>query len=206
MMTLVALSTVLLLKAGNYFDEKGGFSIRPCAGLNVSSVTVGSQKVSKAQLGFYGGAEVEYRINYLFGLSAGAAYSTEGGKMKKPMDYGFLAHGGDTEKWNYLEVPVLARVYLTEFLAFEGGVEPGFLLSAKEGDRDVKSKLKGTKWQIPVGIQGEYKNVTLNLRYHFCLGTVLSDETDFSVGGNNYKLQDYTSHLLTLTIGYRLKL
>ena len=203
--TLVALSAFLAVSADDYFDEQGGFSIRPYAGINVSSITVGSQEVSKSIIGFHGGVEAEYRLNYLFGISAGVGFSAEGGKMKYPMNSGFLAHGGDTEKWNYLEVPVLARIYLTEYLAFEGGVEPGVRLSAKEGSRDVKNKLKKTKWQIPVGVQGEYKNVTLNLRYHFCLGTVLSDETDFGVGGEKYKLQDFTSHLLTLTLGYRFR-
>ena len=48
--TLVALSAFLAVSADDYFDEQGGFSIRPFAGINVSGITVGSQEVSKSML------------------------------------------------------------------------------------------------------------------------------------------------------------
>ena len=38
--TLVALSAFLAVSADDYFDEQGGFCIRPFAGINVSGITV----------------------------------------------------------------------------------------------------------------------------------------------------------------------
>lgn len=142
----------------------GSFTLQPKVGINVSDMTDYSNTTSR--VGFVGGLEGEYQVSDIFSLSLGAIYSQQGAKIK---------NSDDKFKLDYINVPVLANVYLTKGLAVKLGVQPGFNVghsvtvagntvnSSKKSDDGVKS----VDLAIPVGLSYEYKNVVLDARYNW---------------------------------------
>ena len=108
-------------------NEKGQFSIKPMAGVNFSTIA-GSDDIYKYRVGFTAGAEVEYGISRVIGVSLGALYSQQGGKAdgsysKKIVhdDYEITQNAvwvtGKLHS-SYINVPVMVNFYIPSFECF----------------------------------------------------------------------------------------
>lgn len=154
MMAVMAVAAI----SANAQNEVGQFTLMPTAGINISNVTKDDEVKSK--VGFVGGAVVEYGVLNNLGISGGVLFSMQGAKFKD---------GDDSFKLNYLNIPILANYYVYNGLAIKAGVQPGFLLSAKEGDESVKDDCKKFDFAIPVGLSYEYKKCVIDVRYNIGL-------------------------------------
>ena len=178
---MMAVMAVAALTA-NAQQEAGTFSLQPKAGLNVSSL---SGDGWKAKAGFTAGVEGMYQAADKFGVSLGVMYSMQGAKVK----------GSDTKlKYGYINIPILANYYVTKGLAIKAGIQPGFMVSAKAGDVNVKSGCKKFDFAIPVGVSYEIANVVLDARYNFGLTKTIKD-TDKCKNG-----------VFQFTVGYKFGL
>ena len=173
--------------------EAGDVTIQPKVGLSIAKVTKAQD--AKTRAGFVGGAELEYHVSPMFGISGGLLYSMQGVKAKED---GVEA----TFKNDYLNIPILANVYVAEGLAIKAGVQPGFKLSSKftveaEGasaTKDLdKDAFKSFDFAIPVGISYEYANVCLDARYNIGLTSVTEGS-------------DSKNSVFQITLGYKFKL
>jgi hypothetical protein len=88
-------------------------NLQPKVGLSIANVT--DIDGTDPRYGVVAGAEFEYGVSDIFGLSAGALYSMQGAK-----------DGDATLKLDYINVPILANVYVTKGLAIKLGIQPGF--------------------------------------------------------------------------------
>lgn len=78
-------------------------------------------------------------------------------------------------KLDYINVPILANVYLTKGLAVKVGVQPGFNVGNSvtvDGNTMSSSKkdydgIKSVALSIPVGLSYEISNVVLDARYNW---------------------------------------
>ena len=131
----------------------------------------------------------------MFGISGGLLYSMQGAKVK------------DTDakmKMDYLNIPILANVYVAPGLALKAGIQPAFNLSNKVSVDGVTvdydkyapngAKVKSFDFSVPVGISYEYMNVCLDARYNIGVTKV----SDFDDAGCNSVFQ--------LTLGYKFSL
>ena len=139
---------------------------------------------AKGKLGLVGGVEAEYQLLSGLGLSMGAVYARQGmayedvpGVLK---DY--------KVSLDYLNLPVLAHLYVAPQLALQLGVQPGFLL------REDKGNYRTFDFGIPVGLSYDFDRLRLECRY--CFG--LYDTTKHDLNERNRSLQ--------LTVGYRFTL
>ena len=102
-------------------------------------------------------------------------------------------------------MPVLANFYVTKGLALKAGIQPSFLVSAKnkisatldggsyKETADLKDELNSVDFSIPVGISYTFRmGLVLDLRYHIGCTDLLKD--------GDYKL---TNRVATLTVGWR---
>lgn len=109
------LAAVMMLSSVATFaqHEEGSLTIQPRVGVNIASLT--KNDGGKARIGLAAGAELEYQVSDIFSLSAGAMYSMQGAK-------------NGNIKWNldYINVPVMANVYVVPGLAVKLGLQPGF--------------------------------------------------------------------------------
>lgn len=171
----------------------GQITIQPKVGLNIANVTDADD--ADARIGLAAGAEFEYGVTDMIGVSAGLIYSMQGYKVSE-------GNVDTTVKLDYLNVPILANVYVAPGLAVKLGVQPGFKLSSKvkmegsgisiEGESDDDG-VKGFDLAIPVGVSYQYQNIVLDARYNWGVTKVFDDV-------------DSKNSVFQITLGYKFSL
>ena len=186
LMAVMALATV------SSFAQQavGTFTIQPKIGLNLANLTD-----SKADIraGVAAGVEFEYQVSDIFSLSAGALYSMQGCKNT-------IEDVDVTTKLDYINVPILANVYVVKGLAVKLGLQPGFNVSHKlsvdkgstSGSTDIPG-VKSVDLSIPVGLSYEYSNFVFDARYNFGVTKVADDA-------------DSKNSVFQFTLGYKFAL
>ena len=117
-MKKIVVAVVAMLAIGtSSFAQGFGWGVK--AGLNVSGM---NNTGLDSKTGLTAGVFVDYRFNDWIGMSADLLFSREGAMLKS---------GGDKyiAKTNYLNLPILAKFYVLDQLAFNIGIQPGVLLS-----------------------------------------------------------------------------
>ena len=166
MKKFLASALMLLAASTTTFAQNavGSFSLQPKAGISIADLT--DTQGTTSRIGFVGGLEGEYQASDIFSLSLGVNYSQEGFKMK---------NSDNKIKLDYINVPILANVYLTKGLAVKVGVQPGFNVGNSvtvDGNTMSSSKkdydgIKSVALSIPVGLSYEISNVVLDARYNW---------------------------------------
>ena len=183
---MIAAMMVAAMSA-NAQNEVGQITLKPTVGINISTIT--NAVNNKAKVGLVAGVEAEYGVAESFGITAGVLYSMQGDKTKE-VDL--------TEKLDYINIPILAQYYVIPGLAIKAGVQPGFLVKAKDGDTDIKSGCNKVNLAIPVGISYEYQSFVLDARYNIGLTKVY--KSDF-VGDRSCR-----NSVFSITLGYKFAL
>lgn len=158
----------------------GSVTVQPKIGLNVANVTDGDG--SDARVGLALGAEFEYRLSPIFSLSAGALYSMQGCKSTGVDEDDNSIEA--TAKLDYINVPILANVYVAKGLAVKLGIQPGFNVrhkaTASLNGVNVTTNfpsIKSVDFSIPIGISYEFNRFVIDGRYNLGL-TKLTDDAD----------------------------
>lgn len=171
----------------------GQWTIQPKVGLNIADFQKADN--SKVRCGVAVGAEVEYGVSDIFGLSFGALYSMQGSKSDE---------GDLTFKADYINVPILANVYVAKGLAVKLGLQPGFNInnSATASANGVTGTVDGNRigleaktidLSIPVGLSYQYNNFVIDGRYNWGLTKV-------------YDGEDVKNSVFQITVGYKFSL
>ena len=193
---MIAAMMVAAISA-NAQNEVGQFTLMPKAGINISKVT---NSDSKTKVGLVAGVEAEYGIAENFGLQFGVLYSMQGDKPKV---------GSGSEKLDYINIPIMAQYYVIPGLAIKAGVQPGFLVRAKNKydyedggiaihtDADIKDACNKVDLSIPVGISYEYKSFVLDARYNIGLTKVYKSD---------YSDKSCRNSVFAITLGYKFAL
>ena len=175
----------------------GSINLQPKVGVSIANLT--DNNSSDARVGLVAGVEGEYQASDIFSVSAGLLYSMQGAKAEA---LGIKS----TEKLDYINVPIMANVYVVKGLAVKLGVQPGFKVNDKldvkipglgNTSADLKAKAKSVDFSIPVGISYEYNNFQVDARYNWGLTKV------FDV--DNSKLNQKNS-VFQITLGYKFDL
>ena len=213
--------------------EPGTFSIQPKIGGNISWLSntpnlplgdVDGRQIELKKSPIIGaliGAEAEYQLANMFSLAAGLNFSMQGSGWK---DYdekiGDVKFDIKDNKMNlyYINVPVVANVYLFKGFAVKAGVQVGFLVKAnyelsatvkdestKETvttkiDRSFTSDCKKVDVAIPMGVSYQVPTIPIVIDARYNLG--LTKVNKESVEG--YK--DVKNNVIQLTVGYKFAL
>ena len=179
----VAVLAAVSIVTANAQQPVGTFSIQPKVGLNIASLT-DTDDDDGARTGFVIGVEGMHQASDNVGLSLGVLYSQQGA-TGEDRDY------DTTVKLDYINVPIMANVYVVKGLALKLGLQLGFLVndkcevknssfSAEVDLEDAFKKLnipisvKSVDFSIPVGLSYEYSNVVLDARYNWGLTEVIN--------------------------------
>lgn len=186
------LMAVMALASVSSFAQHavGTFSIQPKVGLSLANVTKGDGDI---RVGAVAGAEFEYQVSDIFSLSAGALYSMQGCKGE--------VEGIDaTVKLDYLNIPILANVYVAKGLAVKLGIQPGFnvtsKVSAENGGTKVSTELDGIEsvdFSIPIGLSYEINNFVIDGRYNLGVSKIMDGS-------------DSKNSVFQFTLGYKFAL
>jgi len=191
MKKLLVMAAVMLASVGAYAQHAvGAFTLQPKVGMNIANLTDADD--ADARIGFVGGLETEYQATDIFSLSAGVLYSMQGCKYDNDKVK-------TTSKLDYINIPIMANVYVAKGLAVKLGVQPAFNVNSEvkvsggkystSADVDAKS----FDFSIPVGISYEYSNVVLDARYNWGL-TKVADGSDSK------------NSVFQITLGYKFDL
>ena len=196
-MMMIAAMMVATVAAKAQF-EPGTFTLQPKVGVTLATI---SSDDSKFKFGMAAGIEGQYQINNWFGLSAAVMYSQQGAKAK---NYDVKVN---TE---YINIPVMAKFYVTKGLSLNVGLQPGFMTKAKaKGDGrtiDVKSNCNKVDFSIPMSIAYEFENgLTFEARYATGLTNVGKDAFDSTSSSWDKTFQN-KNEVFMLTVGYKFSL
>ena len=190
-MRKVIIMAVLMLASVATFAQRpvGSLTVQPKIGMNFATLTKADD--SESRIGLVAGAELEYQLSDIFSISGGALYSQQGCEWSED-------GSTRTNKLDYINIPILANVYVVKNLAVKVGLQPAFNVNSKQkaskGDASAQEALDGTKTfdcSIPVGLSYEYKNIVIDGRYNFGLTKVS-------------KYADSKNSVFQLTLGYKL--
>lgn len=203
MKKLFFIASLMMLSLSSFAQHAPGtLSIQPKVGLNIANIT--DIDDADPRLGLVAGAELEYQITDMVSLSAGALYSMQGCKQQNGNILGLNINYKSTLKTDYLNIPIMANVYITDGLAVKLGLQPGLNLSAKykydgsvagyegssEGDID---DVKSFDLALPIGVSYEINNFVIDGRYNFGLSKV------FETGDNKHSV-------FQITLGYKFSM
>ena len=192
MKKILLMAVVMLASVASYAQQAvGTFTLQPKIGMNVASLT--KCDGCDPRIGLAAGVEAEYQATDIFSVSAGLIYSMQGNKAKEE---GVTL----TTKLDYINIPILANVYVTKGLAVKLGVQPAFNVSDKKklsgGGASLEAEDVGAEsfdFSIPVGLSYEYNNVVFDARYNFGV-------TNIADGG------DSKNSVFQFTLGYKFAL
>ena len=230
--TLVLLCCSMATMAQN---EKGVFSIRPMAGVNLSDFSGGvSEDFYHMKAGLAVGLEAEYGISRSFGLSLGAFYSQMGAKVDGTLgavafndEYMVYIDTKDNGKvtCNYITLPLMANFYVpaVKGLALKVGAQMGILASSRikaDVDATMVTYLKNdpagnpttTHEQATVDQDTECKSLDFGIPFGISYEhkNVIVDLRYYfglsKIDNSAIDREDIRNRCLTLTLGYRLPL
>lgn len=165
----------------------------PKAGVNFA--TLSNAENSKMLTGFYVGAVAEIKFNDKFSVQPELVYSAQGVKqefsetfMNVTMSY------KNTTKLDYINIPILAKYYITEGFSLEAGPQFSFLVKAEdkaEGQKeDIKKYTNSFDFGIGAGLAYDLANgFFANARYNFGLTDVAKEKEEGSKSVNNGVIQ-----------------
>ena len=192
-MKKILVVAALMLSSVSTFAQHavGSFNLQPKVGVSIANLT--EVKGSDPRVGLVAGVEGEYQASDIFSVSAGVLYSMQGAK-------GNIGNFIDaTNRLDYINVPIMANVYVVKGLAVKLGVQPGFNVSNKLKVNNLDAfdnpvvKAQSVDVSIPVGLSYEYNNFQLDARYNWGVSKA-------------FKLTDAKNSVFQITLGYKFDL
>ena len=239
---MIAAMMVAAVSANAQF-EPGTWSIQPKIGgtismmsnmpsFQVKSLGGANVKLDRTPIaGFVIGGEAEYQIAKAFSLAAGLNYSMQGS------GWGDFEEKIGNQKYNlkdskielgYINLPIVANVYLFKGFAIKAGVQFGFLTNANlkfnssfSGDKSnvtynfdssIKDQCEKFDISIPVGVSYQVPTIPIYIdgRVNFGLKKVNKNNT-ITIEDNNLKDaivldKDPKNYVFQVTVGYKFAL
>lgn len=183
---------MMMLSLGAFAQhEVGTLTLQPKVGVNIANMSETDN--ADPRIGFAVGGEFEYQATNFLGVSAGMLYSQQGVKYE-------AGNITSTVKTDYINIPVVANIYVVKGLALKVGVQPGFNVSSKlkvssgstSGSTDVDNT-NSFDFAIPVGLSYEYDNFVIDGRYNIGMTKAFDGS-------------DSKHNVIQLTLGYKFAL
>lgn len=182
-MKKIILSAVAVLAFG-FTNAQVKFGAK--AALNVATLT-GDTEGASSLIGFQIGGFAEIKVSEKFAIQPELMYSAQGSSYDE---------GGD-DKFDYLNIPVMAKFYVADAFSLEAGPQIGFLLSAKSDGTDVKDFITSTDFGLNLGAGYDFtENLSAGLRYNFGLSNV----SDIDFEGEDFTVNNA---VLSVSLGYK---
>lgn len=169
----MAKNTVLFLflffVSFNGFAQKAGFGIKAGANMAVLSGTInkGADFKPGPHFGLFG----DFRLAKAFALQPEVVYSAQGSSNEFP-------GGKTTTHLNYLNIPIMAKVYLGEKFYLQTGPQLGLLLSAREKGKPFS--IQGSSTQNNIDIDEDTKQLYNSPEISLCFGLGLDISSRFN--------------------------
>lgn len=170
MKKILVLAVFTVLGFTNVNAQEIKFGVK--GGLNFSTVSGDNTENIDYVTSYHFGVVSEIPLSEKFSFQPEVLYSRQG--------YSF---NNDVVALNYLNIPLMAKYYVTKGLSVEAGPQIGFLLSAKNEKIDVKDAFKTVDFGVNFGVGYKLEN-GLNFGARYNLGLTDINDVDNSSGKN----------------------
>lgn len=185
------------------------WSLKPFAGMSVSSFMGADADGSEARFGYHGGLEAEYQLHHRWSVALGALYSTGGAKISENAEK-------MTIKSDRIYFPLTAKCYVWRGLSLSTGVAPTIVVNSVFDFRGagVSVGVKSSKISrsfdvsIPIGVSYEYRNVVVGASAYFGLCPLFKKNSYIEANGIRLDLGDakINNYAAMISLGYKFKL
>lgn len=186
MKKIVVLLMLLLSFGLTSARAQSGLYFGPKIGMNLSSIHQLSNASTRLRMNF--GAFVGYQVSDVVAVQVEALYSLQGATIKDDV--------ATKLSYDYLKVPIMAKLFLIGGLNVEAGVSFDLLISARISDVHNDQALKGINsfnMSIPIGVGILlWDRLDLGLRYDLSL---IKNNSPGSVNASNGNL--------SINVGFR---
>ncbi|WKW47138.1 porin family protein [Myroides sp. JBRI-B21084] len=189
----------------------------PKAGVNFANLN-GDVENTKMLIGFHIGGFAEIKFNDKFAIQPEILYSAQGSKTEYSETMMGVTYSAEADaKLNYINVPIMAKYFITDNFAVEAGPYVGFLASAnskgsvkaagmtEEFDEDIKDELNSVDFGLGLGASFNMESgFFVGARYNLGLSTIEKDYTE-NVGGNQITVEaaDIKNGVIQVSVGYK---
>lgn len=178
------------------------------AGVNFATVTGDETEDVSGRTAFHVGAVAEIKISDKFSFQPELLYSAQGVKEDYSENFGGTEIKiEETIKYDYLNIPLMAKYYVAEGFSIEAGPQVGFLMSAKyeaeassagvsESETiDLKDETSGIDFGLNFGLGYKLESgLNFGARYNLGLSNIYDGE-----GSDNYKIKN---SVIQVSVGY----
>ncbi|MCU4176501.1 porin family protein [Carboxylicivirga sp. N1Y90] len=181
MKKLLVIVAVLAISASSFAQVKFGVK----AGTNIASITGDDGEGLDSRTSFVFGGFAKFELSEKFAFQPELLYSMQGAAGSESYEG---VNVDVTMKTDYLNIPLMAKYYVTEGFSLQAGPQVGFLLSAKfkmeangqEEEEDIKDQMKGVDFGLNFGAGYELDfGLGFDVRYNLGLTNVADyDEAD----------------------------
>ncbi|MDR6967937.1 opacity protein-like surface antigen [Flavobacterium arsenatis] len=156
------------------------------AGLNIATIVGDVEEDLESKVGFHLGGFVEFKISEKFSIQPELLYSQQGTKLEYTESDGFENYTiKATAKYDYLNIPVMAKYYVANGFNLQAGPQIGFLVGAKDKvevesialEVDAKDNLNKLDFGLNFGAGYDFTNkIFAEVRYNLGLSELGKDE------------------------------
>lgn len=169
--------------------QKTRFGVK--GGLNIA--TIGGADESKALIGFQLGGFAEINVWKKFFIQPELLFSAQGAKFEYDDARDFKIN------LNYINIPVLAKYYITKEFNVEAGPQLGFLVSSKNISNENSVDLG---FNLGAGYNFT-DNISVGIRYTVGLSDVYEYANNNDIDGFGYFDDRHANNVLALTAAYK---
>lgn len=174
-------------------------------GFNVTNLIANDAESSNIKLGINGGVFLRVAITDLFSFQPELIYTMKGGKL----EYNNFVNGTAKLSLNYLEVPLLAVINITENINLQGGIYLASLSDVRVKNKgDIgsynfeeelnKNNFKSFDYGLACGIGGDFDKLSVGIRYDYGLRSIGDKQT---IGGQTYRFPDARNSAFLIYLG-----
>ncbi len=185
---------LVALVAAAFMAKAQEITIGPKVGMNVTNIS--NIDDSKNKVSIHVGAFAEWKVNDFFAIQPEVVYSRQGFRYKED--------GTKVKnRVNYLNIPVLAKLYVLEDLSVDLGPQLGLALNGKAVVKDngdthkYKNKdLNTVEVSWAIGLSYNLDRLMFSARYNIGLSNVMDKDKSWDESNNK-------NHVFQLSVGYR---
>ncbi len=207
------LSTGAFAQKGFYYGVKAGLNLSSVSSMkDWYSSTTGSKHQMYAD--FYAGAFAEYRFGRVIGLQLEAVYSRQGDATKYSGDYFSLPDikGRVCLKLDYINIPLLIKIYPLEKLSIDLGPQFGFVTKAKETYKEVDTSDSREVYKWGESLPGDRYNsfdLSIAMGVSYQITDMIEVSARYNLGvtditkGDYFDGKDHMNRVLQIGMGLR---
>jgi len=149
-----------------FFSSTAQFSVGVEGGMGYTGLS-GKKFDTTFKSGFQGGLITELQLPILFGVELDVKYAQKG------------ANGVESKyKLEYIDVPLLLKLYTIKVFSLQLGPQYSFLLNARHGEVKINDSFKNGDVSAIVGLGFDLKQLHGNMRYNIGLRNISNDDEE----------------------------